>query len=68
MEFTSNCKPYTESNIKVDEIEIDGNKYYYKKKDDDIEIYKYNSKLQGYTKYNIDSNYANIYEKIMDIK
>jgi superfamily II DNA or RNA helicase len=68
MEFTSNCKPYTESNIKVDEIEIDGNKYYYKKKDDDIEIYKYNSKLQGYTKYNIDSNYANIYEKIMDLK
>jgi hypothetical protein len=67
MEFTSNCKPYTESNIKVDEIEIDGNKYYYKKKDDDIEIYKYNPKLQGYTKYNIDSNYANIYEKIMDL-
>jgi hypothetical protein len=50
MELPSNCHPYTEKKVKVNEIIFDstGEKYYYTK-NPDVNLFLYNKKLKGYT-------------------
>ena len=51
MELSNNCKRIT--TIKAEEIIINGDKYYYRiLEDKNIEVFKYNDILQGYTKIN----------------
>lgn len=68
MELPSNCIPYQETKINVNEIIIEetGEKYYYKKDNDDIQIYSYNQKLDGYTPMPRSHKfYGQIMEKIL---
>lgn len=50
MELSNNCKRIT--TIKADEIIINGETYYYRKFKENIEVFKYNDTLKGYTKIN----------------
>lgn len=50
MELSNNCKRIT--TIKAEEIIINGETYYYRKLKDNIEVFKYNDTLKGYTKIN----------------
>ena len=68
MELSNNCKRIT--TVKAEEIIINGDKYYYRvldKENKNIEVFKYNDTLKGYTKI----NNLDIIEKIknnIDIK
>ena len=50
MELPSNCRPFSEKKVQVEEIILPGNpeKFYYKKENDKIKIYSFNKKLNGY--------------------
>lgn len=51
MEVPCSCKPYTEKKVSVEEIQIEGSpdKYYYKKDpDNNITLYHFSKKLNGY--------------------
>lgn len=50
MELSNNCKRIT--TIKADEIIINGETYYYRKVNNNIEVFKYNEALKGYIKIN----------------
>jgi hypothetical protein len=51
MDLPSNCVPYKEAKVNVQEIIVTetGEKFYYKKDKDKVDIYVFNSKLKGYT-------------------
>ena len=50
MELPSNCRPFSEKKIQVEEIILPGNpeKFYYKNSNDKIKLYSFNKKLNGY--------------------
>ena len=53
MELSNNCKRIT--TVKAEEIIINGKTYYYRvldKENKNIEVFKYNDTLKGYTKIN----------------
>ena len=60
------CTKYTESKVEVQQVDVDGQVYYYKLADNMPVIYKHDDKLAGYVKMpTTDFNYAHIYEAIL---
>ena len=60
------CTQYTESKVEVQQVDVDGQTYYYKLVDNIPVIYKHDDKLAGYVKMPaMDFNYAHIYEAIL---